>query len=151
MSIRILPLKLILISLLIILVLLYGCSRMPPPVSAVSFEQVISDPLKYNGKSIAIVAFYFHGFEVNVLCNNLKYSGYAEQHLIPDGDLIWLEGNIPSEIYNKLHVQQMMGPDEHFGKVKIQGKFQYGNKYGHLSSYKCQITATVIELLPWSP
>jgi hypothetical protein len=117
----------------------------------VIFEQLISHPEKYNSKNITLEAFYFHGFEIIVLSDTLKYSGYAEGHLIPDGELIWIEGGIPLEVYNQLTQQQMMGPDERYGKVRVKGKFEYGGSYGHVGGYRFQIIPSVVELLPWSP
>lgn len=94
--------------------------------------------------------FYFHGFEVIVLSENLEYSGYTEGHLIPRGKMIWVSGGIPKEVYDALNQQQMMGPVERYGKVRMTGKFEYGGQYGHLGAYAKQITPTRTEILSWS-
>lgn len=112
-----------------------------------TFEQLVSNPERYNGKRITVEAFYFHGFEIIVICDSLKYSGYAEGHLIPDSKLIWVEGGIPLEVYNKLNRQQIIGPDERYGKVRIQGKFENGGSYGHVGGYQFQIIPSLVELL----
>ncbi len=67
-----------------------------------------------------------------VISEELKYSGYTEGHLLPSGRMLWIEGGIPKEVYDRLYQQQMMGPLERYGKVRVKGKFEYGAKYGHL-------------------
>lgn len=114
----------------------------------VTFEQLISDPNRYNGKEVVLETFYFHGFEIIVLSKSLKESVYKEGHLVPAGALIWVEGGIPLEVYNNLQQQHQMGPTERYGKMKIKGKFQFGGKYGHLGGYQYQITPSEVELLP---
>ena len=98
----------------------------------VTLEQLFTNPDKYNGKQVIVEGFYFQGFEVQVIAERLEISGYAEGHLVPKGKMLWVEGGIQREIYDKLNQQQQMGPLERFGKVKITGKFEYGEKYGHL-------------------
>lgn len=117
----------------------------------VSFEELLSNPVSYNGKEIVLEGFYFHGFEIQVLAENLRLSGFAEDHLVPDGNMLWVNGSIPINIYNGLNVQSMMGPEERYGKVRITGRFEYGSQYGHLSSYGSQITLSKLELLEWTP
>lgn len=117
----------------------------------VTFEQLLSDPSKYNGKEITIEGFVFLGFETVVLSEELKHSGYAEGHLIPGERMLWIEGGITTDIHDELYEQHMMGPSEHYGKVLVTGKFQYGGQYGHLGAHKYQITPSKIQLLAWSP
>ena len=45
----------------------------------------------------------------------------------------------------------MIGPEEHFGKVRVSGTFEYGKEYGHLGSYNSQITPSEVAIIPWSP
>jgi len=118
---------------------------------AVNFDQLLANPDKYNGKYVTIEGIYFHGFEVIVLSEELKYSGYVQGHLVPKGKIIWIEGGIPESIYDKLYKQEMMGPEERFGKVRLEGKFEYGGKYGHGGGYSSQIVTSRVELLEWSP
>ena len=129
-----------------------GCQQ-PGETTAhkVTFEQLFSSPEQFHGKDIILEGFYFGGFEVIVLAERLEYSGYAEGHLVPKGRMLWIEGSIPLEIYNQLYHQQMMGPDERYGKIKVKGKFEYGGQYGHLGGYNSQITPSQVEILPWSP
>ena len=128
-----------------------GCSGTVTKVREVTFDQLFANPDQYNGKQIILEGFYFGGFEVIVLSEKLEYSGYTPGHLIPKGRMAWIEGGIPSEVYDKLYQQQMMGPTECYGKVRIEGEFEFGAKYGHLGAYSSQIVPTQVVLLPWSP
>ena len=139
-------------SLLLIIGLTIGCSEeRATEVQEATLEQLFTNPDKYNGKQVIVEGFYFHGFEVQVIAERLEYSGYAEGHLVPKGEMIWVSGGISKEVYDKLNQQQQMGPLERFGKVRITGKFEYGGKYGHLGGYDQQITPTATTILPWSP
>jgi len=126
-----------------------GCSQ--HDISEATLAQLASDPVRYNGKEITVEGFYFQGFEVQVLAEKLEYSGYTEGHLVPEGKMIWIEGGIPQNIYDELYKQEMMGPEERFGKIRLGGKFEYGQEYGHLGSYNSQIIPSKVELLEWSP
>ena len=117
----------------------------------ITFEQLYSAPEKYHEKTIVIEGFIFLGFETMVLSEELIYSGYAEGHLIPSGRMLWFEGGLPTEIYDQLFEQNMMGFSENYGKLRVEGVFQYGGEYGHLGMYHYQITPSEIELLTWSP
>jgi hypothetical protein len=117
----------------------------------VTFASLFASPEKYNGKLITIEGFYFQGFEVNVLSEKLENSGYAPGHLVPKGQTIWIEGGLPLEIYDKLNRQQMMGPTERYGKVRLTGTFEYGGQYGHLGSSGSQIVLAEAQLLPYPP
>ncbi len=120
-------------------------------VREVALDELFTNPGKYNGKYVITDGFYFHGFEVNVLAEGLEYSGLAEGHLIPQGRMLWVEGGVSAEVWDRLYQQQMMGPGERYGKVRITGKFEYGGKYGHVGAYGYQMTSSQLELLPWSP
>jgi len=58
----------------------------------VTFEQLFASPDKYDGKYIDIEGIYFHGFEIIVVSESLGYSEYAQGHLVPKGEMIWIEG-----------------------------------------------------------
>lgn len=149
---KIVLLVLVITVVLGLLLLIAGCNEnQAPEVKEVTFNQLFADPDKYNSNEIIIEGFYFHGFEVIVLSESLEFSGYAQGHLIPEGKMIWVEGGIPQEVYDKLYQQQMMGPLERYGKVRVKGKFEYGAEYGHLGAYSAQIVPSEIEVLPWSP
>ncbi|MFC1894123.1 hypothetical protein ACFLYR_08975 [Chloroflexota bacterium] len=135
-------------SLLLIAGLSVGCGGPTAKAKEITFDQLFADPGKYNESKVILEGFYFHGFEVIVLSEQLEYSGYAEGHLVPKGRILWVEGGIPKEIYDKLNQQQMMGPTERYGRIRIGGTFEYGAIYGHLGAYDSQVTPTEVELLP---
>ncbi len=140
------------VSLLSIIGLTIGCSEeQGAKVQEVTFDQLFANPDQYNGRYVTVEGFYFSGFEVIVLSEKLEYSGYAEGHLVPKGRMVWIEGGIPEEVYGKLYQQQMMGPSERYGKVRVKGIFEYGAEYGHLGAYTSRIVPLEVELLPWSP
>jgi hypothetical protein len=117
----------------------------------VTFEQLSASPNRYRGRNIVIEGFYFQGWEVIVLCERLEQSGYAEGHLAPGGLTIWVEGGVPQDVYESLHSQAMMGPEERFGKVRVQGRDEQSGEYGHLGGFSSQIVPSEVELLQWSP
>ncbi len=117
----------------------------------VTFEQLFADPTEYSGRYITIDGIYFHGFEIILLSEGLAFSEFAYGHLVPEGKMIWVEGGIPKNIYDKLYKQDIMGPEERFGKVRLSGKFEYGQEYGHLGGYDSQIIPSEVVIIPWSP
>lgn len=114
-------------------------------------EQLMSNPEKYGGDVVTVTGYYFQGWETNLLCEGLKYTGLAEGHVGPDGETMWVEGGLPLDVYENLYVQSDMGPKERYGKIRVKGKFETGGQYGHLGAHRSQITPQVVELLPWSP
>ena len=117
----------------------------------VTLEELLSSPERYNGRHVTLEESYFDGFEVQVIAESLEYSGYAEGHLAPRGRMVWVEGRLPGDVYEKLERQEMMGPEERYGRVRITGAFECGEEYGHAGGYDCQITPSEVQLLPWSP
>ena len=137
---------------LLIIGLTIGCSEeRANGVQEVTFEQLFLSPDQYSGKDIEIEGYYYQGWETIVLSEELVYSGYAPGHLIPDGKTLWIEKGVPKDIYDSAYQQQMMGPLERYGKVRIKGIFEYGDKYGHVGAFSSQILPSDVELLPWSP
>ena len=142
---------LVCVSLLLMMGSTIGCStEQVKKVQEVTLDQLSANPDKYNGKQVMVEGFYFHGFETIVLSERLDYSGYTEGHLVPKGKMLWVEGGIPKEIYDNLNQQQMMGPSERYGRVRIEGRFEYGEKYGHLGAYDSQIVPSGVQIVPWS-
>ena len=142
----------IVVFMSLIALLALGCANGDSGKSAeVTFEQLSSNPNQYSGKHIAIEGFVFFGFETMVLTEELKHSGYAEGHLTTSGRMLWFEGGMPTDIYDKLYEQNMIGPSERYGKILVKGTFQYSGKYGHLGAFEYQITPLEIQLLAWSP
>jgi hypothetical protein len=139
---------LIIITFLVIFGGVYGYySFNKSVVQEVKFEDLASNPQKFNGRNIIVEGFFFQGWEVIVLCERLESSERAENHLVPGGMMIWVEGGMPREVYDLLHKQDTMGPEERFGKVRIQGKYNYGGTYGHLGGFFYQIIPSSVVLL----
>ncbi len=132
------------------LILIVGCNQNIVSISQVTFDQLYTEPGKYNGKEITIEGFFFHGWEVTVLAERLEHSGYAPGHLVPRGRMMWIEGSIPLEVYNELYEQRQI-LSEKYGKVRMTGRFEYGAQFGHAGGYSSQIVPTEVMLLPWSP
>ncbi|MDD4860284.1 MAG: hypothetical protein PHR56_08830, partial [Dehalococcoidales bacterium] len=140
-----------LLALLLLVVMLNGCGSTADP--SVTFSQLISQANKYNGKIVTLEAFYFSGFEISALSESVGPASSGPWRIVPTGTLIWVEGGIPKEVYDKLYGQTATpsGYTERIGKLKITGKFETGRKYGHLDSYDYKITITGAELLEWTP
>jgi rhodanese-related sulfurtransferase len=145
-------LKSFLIATLVVIMVggagLGGCNAASQEVA---LEQLFAEPEQYDGEDVIIEGFYFSSFEVNVLAEELVYSGLYEGHITPSGRLIWIEGSIAEIVLDSLYQQPETTPAETFGKIRIEGKFEYGEAYGHLGSYSYQITPIETEALPWSP
>jgi hypothetical protein len=118
------------------------------PVS-VTFDQLINQPDIYNNQFVVTDGFYFSGFEIAALAFSLIPATYNPDNVTPSQPLIWITGNLGQSVYDNLQQQNNTpsGYPERFGKVRITGQFQYGNKYGHLDAYKYQITVTQAEIL----
>ena len=160
-----------LISLPLILAIATACtSAAPTPVAAatatiepvrevqdVTFNELFSSPDQYNGRDVVLTGFYFHGFETIVLSEKLEFTRFADGHLWPRVQMVWIEGSIPKGVYDQLYQQEMIGPLEHYGKLRIKGRLEhlevtgFGNRYGHAGAFGAQIVSSEVELLPWSP
>jgi len=130
--------------------LLAGCGRSS---SSVSFEQLVSDAEKYDGKTVTLDAFYFSGFEISALSGSLQPASSGEWRIVPSQPLIWIEGGIPEETFNTLFKQTSTpsGYPEYYGKMNVTGIFETGGQYGHLGAYKYQIIVAEARLLEWTP
>ncbi|MEE9248960.1 MAG: hypothetical protein V3U79_09720 [Dehalococcoidia bacterium] len=120
-------------------------------VQHVIFTELFSGPDQYNGRDVVLTGFYFHGFETIVLSERLEFMGFAEGHLWPRGQMVWIVGSIPKGVYDQLYQQEMIGPLERYGKLRIKGRFEHGDRYGHAGGFSAQIVPSEVELLPWSP
>ena len=121
-------------------------------VGSVTFDELFSRPEEYNGSEVVLTGFYFHGWETTVLSERLEYTGRAEGHLWPQGRMVWIEDNpVPRDIYDRLYQQELIGPLERYGKLRIKGMFEHGGRYGHGGGLIAQIVPSEAELLSWSP
>jgi hypothetical protein len=130
--------------------MLSGCNRANQPLT---FSQLLSQAGNYNGRTVTLDAFYFSGFEISALSGSLGPSSAGIWRIVPVGPLVWVQGGIPQEVLSKLSSQSdtPSGYAEHFGKLRVTGKFESGGKYGHLDSFDYRITVTAAELLDWTP
>lgn len=131
--------------------LVTGCSNSAS--GPLSFSRLISQADQYNGKTVTLEAFYFSGFEISAVAGSLERSTYDTQRIVPVNPLVWVNGGISRDLFNKLYTQTITpsGYPEYFGKLKISGRFETGSKYGHLNAYQYQINITSGELLDWTP
>ena len=121
-------------------------------LGGVTFDELFSRPDEYNGSEIVLTGFYFDGWETIVLSEKLEYTGRSEGHLWPRGRMVWIEDNLnPRDIYDRLYQQELIGPLERYGKLRITGRFEYGGRYGHGGGFTAQIVPSEVELLSWSP
>jgi hypothetical protein len=140
----------LLIACSLISVILAGCGG---GNGSVNFSQLISQAAKYNGQTVTLEAFYFSGFEIAAISGSLEPSTFGAGRIQPAGSLVWVKGGLSQDVYNQLQIQTdtPSGYAEHFGKLRVTGKFETGGKYGHLDAYQYQITITSAELLEWTP
>lgn len=125
-----------------------GCTTVSQEVA---LEQLFAEPELYDGEDVILEGFYFSSFEVSVLAEGIAYSGPSSELLAPAGRMIWVEGAIAEVVLDSLYQQPAANPSETFGKIRIEGKFEYGEAYGHLGGYLYRITPSEAEALPWSP
>ena len=143
----------IFVAELILMALACGADETPLPTSdlpVTTLEEVLASPDRYNGKEILLEGFYFQCWESNFITERMAASGFAEGHLWPFGPKVWIQGSIPKEVYVGLHQLDMMGPLERYGKVRIKGKFQTGERYGHLGQFDARIIPSGVQVLQWS-
>ena len=127
-------------------------SAVPSTAQDVTFNELFSNPDRCNSRNIVLTGFYFDGSETTVLSETLELTGRAEGHLWPRGQMVWIADNlIPGEDYDQLHQQDMLGPTERYGKLRIEGRFEHGDRYGHAGGFSAQIGPSDVELLPWPP
>jgi hypothetical protein len=117
-----------------------------------NFADLIAQADKHNGKTVTVEAFYFSGFEISAIAGSLEPHHSGMWGLIPTGPLVWVKGGITQELLDKMYTQTVTpsGYTEHFGKLKVTGKFETG-KFGHLDAYDYRIDITAAELLDWTP
>lgn len=121
-------------------------------VEDVTLNELLSNPDRYKSKVISLDGFFFDGFETTVLSERMEYSGFADGHLWPKGQMIWIENNpVLSEIYGQFFEQTMIGPTERYGNLHVEGMFEHGRGYGHAGNFEAQIVPMAVKLLPWSP
>jgi len=116
-------------------------------VPGVTFTELFSKPDEYNGRDILLEEFYFHGFETAVLSE-----GWNIQDTPKDicGHKAKWSGSTTSSylnVYDLFYLQEMIGPTEHYGKLRINGRFEHDDRYGHAGGFISQIVASKVALL----
>jgi hypothetical protein len=143
---------LFIVSLILLSLIVNGC---PAQLTApeVPFSSLVSEPERYNGKTVTTEGIYIHGWEWSLLAESITFSGSGDyRHLEPVGQAIWFAGGMPKEVHDRLYQHSSLGAGtEYFGKVKVIGRFDYGGQYGHMSASKYQFTFSEVELLDWVP
>ncbi len=118
--------------------------------TAVTFDQLVTDANKYSGNFVTVEGYFFAGFEISALASALAPATYAPENVAPVQPLIWVEGNLGQSVYDGLKQQSNTpsGYPERFGKVRVTGQFQTGEKYGHLNAYNYKLSVISAALLP---
>jgi len=123
------------------------------PAVETTFAQLVAEPGKYNGQVITIEGFWFDGFEIAVLAERLEPSSFAPGNVQPAGTLIWVKNGLPEEVSERLYLQpnNATGYPAHYGKVKLTGILEFGDRYGHMNAYNYQLTTIDGEWMDWTP
>jgi len=138
----------------VFLVLTNPTSTTPATTSSqVTFAQLNAEPAKHNNQTITIEGFWFDGFEIEVLAEQLITSDFAPGNLQPDGLKISVKNGLPEGVNQQLYLQanNPTGYPTHYGKVELTGTLEYGGQYGQMNSYQYQLTVQSAKLMPWNP
>ncbi len=74
------------------------------PIS-VTFSQLVNQPETYRVQFVTLEGFYFSGFEITALSEELVAAAYNSANLSPQQPLIWIAGNLGQNVYDNLYVQ----------------------------------------------
>jgi hypothetical protein len=119
--------------------------------SSVPFSELVSEPERYNGRTISVEGIYVNGWGWTLLTEYVAYIGTGNtRELKPVGDSIWFEGQIPQEIQGRLYQITAAGETAYYGKLKVSGVFETGGSYSPANQFKHRITAKKVELLDWT-
>ena len=121
--------------------------------SIITFSQLTADPEKYDGQTVTIQGFWFDGFEIEVLAEQLISSDFAPGNLQPNGLKIWVKNGLPEDVNQQLYLQanNPTGYPAHYGKVELTGILEYGGQYGQMNAYQYQLTVQSAKLMPRNP
>ena len=81
-----------------------------------------------------------HGFETSALAASYRQQ---DNFVYLEPPSIWVT-DFPS---NTLSDLVQLPPGVRFGKVSVCGRFQYGDRYGHLSEYAFQLAVTEVTIV----
>jgi hypothetical protein len=126
----------------------YGIDAAP-----VLFSKLVSEPERYNGRTVTVEAIYVNDGEGALLTEYVAYIGTGDaRELKPVGDSIWFEGPISQEIQDKLYkIAGLAEASVIYGKLKVAGVFETKGKYGPANRFKYRLTAKTVALLDWTP
>jgi hypothetical protein len=127
-----------------------GCGTGPTPVT---FNDLVSEPEQYSGKTVIVEGIYVRGWEWIVLADSVAFIGTGDfRELVPVGESMWFGGLVPEEVQDNLYTYTSAAGDaSYYGKIRATGLFETEGKYGHMNLYKYRFTASKIELLEWTP
>jgi len=116
----------------------------------VTFEQLMSNPERYNGKNIILDGYVFIGWEWCSLNESFEYVVSDVKYVRSKGERVQIkECRIEDEIRNRLYQQHVgVNPPDLFGKIRIKGKFEY---FKERVEHKAEITPLEVEILMWYP
>lgn len=116
----------------------------------VSFSELTSNSQQYNNEVITTEGFYIGAFETSVLSPTIEFSeGGLPQSRAPNR--IWI-GELGPDVLEQLYSPQNKGPKVIYGKIRITGRFNTGNEFGHLGSYKHLLSdIRQVKVFSWSP
>jgi hypothetical protein len=126
----------------------YGIDAAPVP-----FSKLVSEPERYNGRTVTVEAIYVNDGEEVLLTEYVAYIGTGDaRELKPVGDSIWFEGPISQEIQDQLYkITNPAGETACYGKLKVAGVFETKGKYGPANRFKYRLTVKTAALLDWTP
>ena len=114
--------------------LLIACSS-GSTESGVDFSSLASDPSDCDGKVIKTTGWHVDAFETSALGEAAGQRGGATYLTEPS---IWINrAAVRAEA--ECFIAETI-PHARFCRMEVEGRFEYGETYGHLGAYKYQIT-----------
>ena len=110
----------IIVAMQCLLLFLSGCAQNPPTLT---FAELFAKPESYNEKAIIIEGYFWQGWETIVFAEKLDYFLSSRRALAPGGRMMWVEGGISKEIYDRLYKQPGPAGKNASGKSKSLGCF----------------------------
>jgi hypothetical protein len=110
------------------ILLLASTARLQQPT--MKFCELMQDPEKYNGKTVNVRATWIYGYEWSYL------------HCLDCDGRVWLDTSALDEQSEKTLKHMPKGAG--IVNVDVEGVFQSGATFGHLNSYKYQLTAHTV-------
>lgn len=121
-------------KLLLVAFLLIACSS-NTTAAQIDFSELVANPAKYDGKVVRTAGWYVDAFETSALGRSTEQRGNATYLTEPS---IWINRAVVLSETECFTTETI--PPARFCRVEVEGEFEYGESYGHLSAYKYQIT-----------